>query len=311
MAGYQSRRRPQRENFGSRAGVNPDVGFIAAAWNSTRSLSERKLLVGMLSKDHSGRQLWTCTARLQVIVGPVRPRRQMGVDSRGRKLGPCEWACRLTVQRLIDNLERDGVLKKIIPENSWVGQPGNLEFRHSATYEFHTEKLRRGKTEAEWVEERREARFRAQRASRAAYASHRPAAAEASSPESSPIPPDAPTASSRPAQPAAARSQPPPAAAVREQNPTLVDLVLDGSRRAERMRKLRVQFASRVAELIAGCERYLGREGWVELQPNHPDFQLPLPRDQAFQQARKDMGLTEAEAAELREFVKEQGEEGL
>lgn len=113
--------------------------------------------------------------------------------------------------------------------------------------------------------------------------------------------------SPNPAPGAAASPQPPPAVPVREKLPTLVDLVLDGSRKAERLRKLRVEFRTLVEKLVKGHERYLSSEGLIELQPNHPDFRLPLPRDQAIRKACVEMGLTKEHGQELAK----EGEEGL
>lgn len=111
-------------------------------------------------------------------------------------------------------------------------------------------------------------------------------------------PSSAPPEASPPVQPAA-RPQPSPAAPAREN--TLVDLVLDGSRKAERVRKLRADFGIRVAELIAGRQRYTGREGLVELQPNHPEYRLPMARDEAIRQACDEFGIDEAQGRQLRQ----------
>ncbi len=240
----------------------------------------------MLSKNRLGLELWSSTERLQKIIGGWVVRHKSGYDSRGRKLGPCEMVSRLTVQRWIDELERAGILVKIIPENTWVGQPGNRKFRHTPTYKFCRENVHRAQTEAEWVEKKREAKFRAQRAS-TAYGTHRNGHAKPSEIPSGASSPESPN----PAQPAV--SQQPPPAAARE----IEDL---GSRKQERVRNLRIRLGAKIAEFMEGVNHVQTLEGFFKkIEPGHVKYLAPLPRDVAILKACEALGITEAEGREL------------
>lgn len=119
----------------------------------------------------------------------------------------------------------------------------------------------------------------------------------ASSPRSSP-----PEAS--PTVPAAAPTQPAPPAAAPERENTLIDLVLDGSRKAERVRKLRADLGIRVAKLIEGCRGQMRTSsGYVWVDETHRDYRLPMPRDQAIREAAVEFSLSEAEARKVLSFM--------
>ncbi len=146
--------------------------------------------------------------------------------------------------------------------------------------------------------EAKAAKIQPQRESHSRHPHHSNGHAKPSEIPSGASSPESPTAPG-----AAAERQPPPTAPVREQ-PKLVDLILDGSRKAVRLRQLRIDFRTRVEALIKGHERYRSNEGEIEMAPNHPDYRLPMPRDQAIEKARIELGMSKDEA---QEFAKEDG----
>lgn len=294
---YQRPSELQSGNFGYRAVINPPARQVERA---NLSAGIKELILADLTKDPSGRALYQCIERRQRQLAPPRRRAKTGFDSLGRKLGPCIMISFRQVERRIHTAIAMGLYKLIIPAGTWVpGKMGKLEFRRTPTYALCLEELPPpAESEEEYVAAR--TRKRAQRESHPRRMHHNGHAAPSEIPSAASSP-ESPT----PAQPAASL-QPPPAAPVRVESPTLVGMLLDGSRKAERLRKLRIEFRTRIAALVAGHERYLSSEGLIELAPNHPDYRLPLPRDQAIEQAISEIGLTGDEARDLREFVREE-----
>ena len=108
--------------------------------------------------NFTGDELWMATESCQVAIGKVYVRRKPGTITRTRQdreekceLGPCEYASRRTVQRLLrDLVEVFGVLEVVYEANRWVPYGGDTVFRHSRTYRLRPEKLQPQQTFREW-----------------------------------------------------------------------------------------------------------------------------------------------------------------
>lgn len=108
--------------------------------------------------NFTGDELWMATESCRVAIGKVCIRRKPGMIVRMRQgreekceLGPCEYASRRTVQRVLDDLvEVFGVLEVLYEANQWVPYAGDVVFRHSRTYRLRAEKLKPQQTYKEW-----------------------------------------------------------------------------------------------------------------------------------------------------------------
>lgn len=256
--------------------------FTRVAQVRASCLPERlkTLLIHMLSKDRFGDALWLSTESLQVMIGRVCHRRKPGVDTLGRRLGPCDQVSRRSVQKWIDEAAPEdgtGVLIRVIDENSWVGHGKARRFRRSATYELNPAKLIPAKSWDEYHAEKIAAKPVPRRIG--PQPSSSPSAQEAASHAEQP-----PNAAPVPVLPAEHRAAG----------------CFDGSRASDRIRKLRLELAAKIGECMRGCHGNVNTsQGLVFIGEGHPRFRAPMSQDKAITAACMFLGLSDREGKEL------------
>jgi hypothetical protein len=181
---------------------------------------------------------------------------------------------RRSVQYNLRELQKFGIIELVHGANT---------IRRPATYRLRTDRLGKRQTYTDAKAQRR--------------APHHSNGHSNGHAAASDLPPQSPT----PAQP-----EPPTPAAVRAFEHSSFRKF--GSRAAREALKLRAQLAARIAELMKGCDGYVTGPDkcWIPLKPDDPNYRLPLPRDQAIEQARIELQLTRLEASELLKFWTEE-----
>lgn len=82
-----------------------------------------------------------------------------------------------------------------------------------------------------------------------------------------------------------------------------------GSRQHERIRQLRQQLSARVAELQKGVTSYFSRADSLRIQlyPGDEGYSPPIPQEQAFAQACRELAISESEGREILKLLDQKG----